>query len=33
MAKSIFSRKADLVYMIFFVLHIPIMFGKHTTIL
>lgn len=28
MAKSILSRKADLAYLIFFIIHIPIMFRK-----
>jgi hypothetical protein len=28
MAQSIFSRKRDLLYMIFFIIHIPVMFGN-----
>ena len=28
MAQSIFARKRDLLYMVFFTIHIPIMFGE-----
>jgi hypothetical protein len=28
MATSIFQRKRDLVYLIFFIIHVPVMLGK-----
>lgn len=28
MAKSIFQRKRDLVYLVFFIIHVPIMLGE-----
>jgi len=29
MAVSIFQRKRDLIYLVFFVVHLPVMLGKY----
>jgi hypothetical protein len=31
MATSIFQRKRDLMYLIFFIIHVPVMLGKFFT--
>jgi hypothetical protein len=33
MAKSIFQRKRDLVYLVFFIIHVPVMLGEFFSVL